>query len=497
MQDKRSTAGSGALLGEFGHMLAQPDLIGRLQAGLIGNDAVVDGPFGKKPLVYADYVASGRALLQIETFVLERVLPYYANSHTEASYCGGLMTQMRREARTVIGQCCGATDEHAVIFAGSGATAGINRLVTLLGVNQAVAAGKRVHVIIGPYEHHSNILPWRESGAQVTEIAESHHGGPDLNALDAVLHDVASSDLVVCAFSAASNVTGIITDVAAVTRRVKAAGAKMVWDYAGAGPYLPIAMSPAGDAAIDAIVVSPHKFIGGPGASGVLIVRRDAVVVNKPSWPGGGTVRFVSPSSHDYSDNLEAREEAGTPNVIGDIRAALAFMVKAAIGDQVMHRRNAELTQRAIAAWQDQPCIELLGPLDVARLPIFSFRVRDGKGGFLHQQLVTRLLSDRFGIQARGGCACAGPYVHRLLSIDEAASAKLRQDILAGNEIEKPGFIRLNFSVLLPDGKVDFILRSVLELAVGAQPYVPMYACDTRRAIFSPKEDASLVSLAS
>ncbi|MBN9084428.1 MAG: aminotransferase class V [Rhizobiales bacterium 62-17] len=497
MQDKRPPTGSAALLGAFRHMLAQPDLIGRLQSGLIGNDAVVDGPFGEKLLVYADYVASGRALLQIETFVLQHVLPYYANSHTEASYCGGRMTQMRREARGIIGECCGATDEHAVIFAGSGATAGINRLVTLLGVHQAVAAGERVHVIIGPYEHHSNILPWRESGARMTEIAESPDGGPDLDALDAALHDAAPNDLVICAFSAASNVTGIVTDVAAVTRRVKAAGARMVWDYAGAGPYLPIAMSPAGAAEIDAIVVSPHKFIGGPGASGILIVRRDAVVVKKPSWPGGGTVRFVSPSSHDYSDSLEAREEAGTPNVIGDIRAALAFMVKAAIGDDVMRQRNTELTRRAIAAWQDQPCIELLGPLDVPRLPIFSFRVRDGKEGFLHQQLVTRLLSDRFGIQARGGCACAGPYVHRLLSIDEVESEKLRQDILAGREIEKPGFIRLNFSVLLPDEKVEFILQSVLELARSAPQYVSMYACDTRRAIFSPKEDVPLVSLAS
>ncbi|WP_348272881.1 aminotransferase class V-fold PLP-dependent enzyme [Beijerinckia sp. 28-YEA-48] len=474
----------------------------RLQAGLIGNAAEIDGPFGKKPLVYADYVASGRALMQIEAFILERVLPYYANSHTEASYCGGLMTRMRREARAVIAQSCGATDQHAVIFAGSGATAGINRLVSLLGVNQAVAAGQRARIIIGPYEHHSNILPWRESGAEVIEIAESLDGGPDMAALDAALQESASCDLVVCSFSAASNVTGIVTDVAAVTRRVKAAGAKMVWDYAGAGPYLPIAMSPAqsspgNQAEIDAIVVSPHKFIGGPGASGVLIVRHDAVVMTRPSWPGGGTVRFVSPLSHDYSGSLEAREEAGTPNVVGDIRAALAFMVKDAIGPEAMQHRNAELTRRAMAAWQDQPRIELLGSPKLPRLPIFSFRMRDENGGFVHQQLVTRMLSDRFGIQARGGCACAGPYVHRLLSIDAAESEKLRRDILAGQEMAKPGFIRLNFSVLMPEEKVQFILQSVIELAQCAQQYVPMYVCDTKRAIFSPKGNEQFAALAS
>jgi selenocysteine lyase/cysteine desulfurase len=474
------------LLQHFKAQLATTDVVGNLRSGLIGKDAEIEGPFGAKPLVYADYVASGRALMQIEEFVLQKVLPFYANSHTEASYCGGYITRLRREARMVIGECCGATDQHAVVFAGSGATAGLNRLVALLGVRDAVATGKRARIIIGPYEHHSNILPWRESGAEVLEIGESATGGPDMAALDAALQESAGFDCVVCAFSAASNVTGIITDVTAVTRKVKAAGAKMVWDYAGAGPYLPIAMSPAAGVDIDAIVVSPHKFIGGPGASGILIVRRDAVTVTRPHWPGGGTVRFVSPTSHDYSSSLEAREEAGTPNVVGDIRAALAFLVKEAIGSDRMQRRNDELTQRAISAWKDVDRIESLGLPGASKLPIFSFRVKDGRGGHVHQQLVTRMLSDRFGIQARGGCACAGPYVHRLLSIDAAESEQMRQDILAGREIRKPGFIRLNFSVLLPDEKVEFILASVIELASTADQYAPMYDCDASRAIFFP-----------
>ena len=373
-----------------------------------------------------------------------------------------------------------------MIFTGSGATAGLNRLVTLFGVTEAVTSGKRARVVIGPYEHHSNILPWRESGAEVVEIPESAHGGPDLDALDAVLRDLAGIDCLVCAFSAASNVTGIVTDVVAVTRKAKAAGAAMIWDYAGAGPYLPIAMSPADGVEIDAIVVSPHKFIGGPGASGVTIVRRDAVKSSKPSWPGGGTVKFVSPTGHDYSDRIEAREEAGTPNVVGDVRAALAFIVKDAIGTETMRRRNAELTRRATAAWSGIERIELLGSLTAERLPIFSFRVKDGYGGHVHQQLVTRLLSDRFGIQARGGCACAGPYVHRLLSIDATESEQMRRDILAGEEIRKPGFVRLNFSVLLPEEKVEFILASVIELANDAQRFVSGYDVDASRAIFFP-----------
>ncbi len=468
------------LLAKFQDTLTQGgvDAIAALADGLVGQHAVVEGPFGVKKLVYADYVASGRALRQIEHFILDEVLPYYANSHTEASYCGGLMTRLRREARAAIAGCCRADQRHAVIFTGSGATAGINRLAALFG------AGPGTRVIIGPYEHHSNILPWRESGAEVVEIPEAVSGGPDLSALAKALDTEART---ICAFSAASNVTGIVTDVAAVTRMAKQAGALMVWDYAGGGPYLPIAMTPAADADIDAIVVSPHKFIGGPGASGLLIVRRDAVVTDRPTWPGGGTVRFVSTTTQDYSQNVEIREEAGTPNVVGDIRAALAFLVKEAIGAEVMGRRNQELAGRAMAAWRGNERLELLGSLTAERLPIFSFRVRDGKGGFVHQQLVTRMLSDRFGIQARGGCACAGPYVHRLLSIGEDESARMRHAILNGGELTKPGFVRLNFSVLLPDDKVDFILESVAQLAIDAAQHEKLYDVDQTRAIFFPR----------
>ncbi|WP_315928713.1 aminotransferase class V-fold PLP-dependent enzyme [Mesorhizobium sp. SP-1A] len=481
---------SGGMLEQFRCGLAAPDAVAALRAGLVGKGASIEGPFGVKELLYADYVASGRALMQVERFILEQVLPFYANSHTEASYCGGFMTRLRREARAAIAACCGAGPEHAVIFAGSGATAGINRLVKLLGVADAVAEGRHVRILIGPYEHHSNILPWRESGAEVLEIAEVASGGPDLAMLGEELR--VPADLTVCAFSAASNVTGIVTDVAAVTRLAKAAGAKMVWDYAGAGPYLPITMYPAGAGGdgIDAVVVSPHKFIGGPGASGVLILRRDAAVTAKPSWPGGGTVRFVSPDGHDYSDSLEAREEAGTPNVVGDIRAALAFLVKDAIGAEAMQARNDALARRAIAAWKGVARLEMLGSLDAPRLPIFSFRVADGKGGHVHQQLVTRMLSDRFGIQARGGCACAGPYVHRLLGIDAAESQRLRQAILSGQEMLKPGFTRLNFSVLLSDAEVEFILGAVAQLAADAPLHEPLYDFDPARAIFFPRASA-------
>ncbi|MEJ2002612.1 MAG: aminotransferase class V-fold PLP-dependent enzyme, partial [Maritimibacter sp.] len=444
----------------------------------------VPGPNGSHPLIYADYVASGRALRQIEDFMVEEILPIYANSHTEASFCGQMMTRLRRQARQIILESCGGNDEYDVIFTGSGATAGLNRLVGLLGVDAGGQGAQTPLVLIGPYEHHSNILPWRESGAQIIEIPEAATGGPDMGTLEAVLTEH-KGRRIVGAFSAMSNVTGIVTDVKQVTRLLKAHGAISVWDYAGGAPYLPIDVAGDAEARIDAVALSPHKFIGGPGASGVLILRRDAVARAKPTLPGGGTVRFVSPWAHDYSGDVVAREEAGTPNVVGDLRAALCFIVKEAIGQDYMTRRLEELRQRAEAAWADIPGLHILGLEHQHRIPIFSFIVTAPDDERIHQQLVTRMLSDLHGVQARGGCACAGPYAHRLLGIDQTHSEALRADILGGNEIEKPGWTRLGFSVLMTDAKADRIIEAVKDVARSSREDRAIYQVDTKTARFS------------
>ena len=455
-----------------------------LSAGLIGEGAEIEGAFGPRRITYADYTASGRALRQVEEFILAEVLPYYANSHTEASYCGARMTTLRREARAQIARCTGADENYTVIFTGSGATAGINRALSLFGFGGAGQEGGRPAVLIGPYEHHSNILPWRESGAEVIEIPEAPVGGPDMDVLEAELLRLRDRPLVLGAFSAASNVTGILTDVDAVTRLLKRHGALALWDYAGGGPYLPIAMAPEADCAKDAVVVSPHKFPGGPGASGVLIIRNAAVRASKPTWPGGGTVSFVSPWGHDYSASLAAREEAGTPNVLGDIRAGLAFAVKDAVGCDFILARDKELARMAFAAWDGHPALRILAADQRDRLPIFAFQVLDRQGAKVHPQLFTRMLSDFHGIQARGGCACAGPYAHRLLGISQARSEGLRASIQAGDEIEKPGWTRLNFSYLMSDETARFIHQSVAELAAEAGERAKLYVADTRTARF-------------
>lgn len=388
---------------------------GTLAQSIIGKDVVVDGPCGPKPLLYADYAASGRTLREIEAFVLEHVLPVYANPHTQASWCGRSINALRRVARTEVAQLCGAGEGDAVIFAGSGATAGLQKLVWLFGADRKDAAGERALVLLGPYEHHSNLLPWRESGAEVIELPEHAQGGPDYAALTKHL-EYGAGRRIIAAFSAGSNVTGALTDVAVVSRMVQAAGGKVIWDYAGAASYITMRMQPAPDVHCDALVFSPHKFVGGPASSGVLVVRRDAVVLDKPSAPGGGTVSFVSPGGHDYLVDLAAREEAGTPNVIGDIRTALAGIVRSAMAEVGLDSRAEAKYGAALARWRANPKIEILGRKMDARLPIVSFRMRDGDGNLIHHQLVTRILSDCFGIQARGGCACAGPYSGALIA---------------------------------------------------------------------------------
>jgi len=459
-------------LQQFKRSLTSADTLSDLRDGTIGEGAMIPGATGPVPLVYADYVASGRALRQVEDFVATQVLPYYANSHTQASYCGGYMTELREAARAEISRLTNAGDDCTVIFAGSGATAGLNRLISLLGVNEA----RDPVVFVGPYEHHSNLLPWRESKATVIEIPEAIGGGPDLNALAAALKNHAGSDLKIGSFSAASNVTGITTDPEPATRLLKKHGSLSVWDYAGAGPYLPIEMRAGNGAEIDAAVVSCHKFVGGPGASGLLIVRNDAVRRKIPSQPGGGTVAFVSPWRQDYVENLAEREEAGTPNIIGDIRAALVFLVKEAVGNDRIADIEARFCQMAQNGWANNPHLMVLGNEAAHRLPIFSFIVKDGAGNYICEQAFTRRLSEIYGIQARGGCACAGPYGHRLLNIDRATSERLRLEILAGNETNKPGWVRVNFSYLMREETARFIIDSISELANNWEKLAPASA---------------------
>jgi len=464
------------VIAAFRKSLESGDIIAQLRAGLIGEGAQIPTRFGPQKLVYADYTASGRALRQVEDFVAEKVLPFYANSHTEASFCGAHTTGLREEARALIASETNAGPDCSVIFAGAGATAAVNRLVALSGVAELAAnADIKPVVFIGPYEHHSNILPWRESGARVIEIDEAAAGGPDLDMLRAELAAHRDAPLLIGSFSAASNATGIVTDVQAVTAVLKQYGALAFWDFAGGGPYLPMDMQPRADLQLDAIFLSPHKFPGGPGASGVLIMRNSAVRASRPTWPGGGSVAYVSPWAHDYLASIVEREEAGTPNIVGDIRAGLVFAVKAAIGTDYIAQRDHDLGARAMTAWAQNPNIRVLASEHTDRLPIISFLVRDGAGGYIHHDIFTRMLSDMSGIQARGGCVCAGPYGHRLLGVGREQSEAIRAKVLAGDDAQKPGWVRLNFGYLMDDETAAYIVENVSRLASTATELLHHY----------------------
>ena len=475
-----------SLLDDFKSQISRSNIADCIRSGIIGEDLKIESPFGLKRMIYADYVASGRALGQVEDFIRYEVLPYYANSHTQASYCGAFMTELREASRKEVARLTGAGWGTSVVFTGAGSTSAINLLISLLDLSGIVFSGGRAVVLVGPYEHHSNLLPWRESGAEVVEINEGLSGGPCQSHLHQVLAKASAAEIIIGAFSAASNVTGFMTDVDDVTRILKAHQAIAIWDYGCGAPYMPMNMKNDSTDAKDAIVFSPHKFLGGPGASGVMIVRDKIVRRSKPSMPGGGTVKFVSPWGQTYANSVERREESGTPNVLGDIRVALAMLVKEALGQDWLESRHEYLRERASSVWKGNPRLEFMGDNKLPKLPIFSFRVKDGNGGYIHHQFFTRLLSDIAGVQARGGCACAGAYAHRLLKIDRKQSAKIEQSVGRGNELEKPGWIRLNLSAIMTDDKVDQVISAVDNLAFSAMNYQSHYHADPSTARFIP-----------
>ena len=451
-------------------------LIDLIRASVIGEDEIVDGPFGPRRVTYADYTASGRALSFIEDYLRDAVLPLYANTHTESSGTGLQTTRFREEARRIIASCVGATGEHAVLFCGSGTTGAIDHLVRVLGLRipgdlderyqltDRIPPAERPVVFIGPYEHHSNELPWRESIADVVTIPEDADGHIDLAHLAEALASYADRPLKIGSFSAASNVTGIITDTAALSSLLHRHGALSFYDFAAAAPYIGVEMGPVDPADPgsykDAVFISPHKLIGGPGTPGVLVARRELFANRVPAVPGGGTVAYVNPYEHRYLEDIEHREEGGTPAIVESIRAGLVFQLKEAVGTETIRALEEDFIRRAIESWSANPNIDILGNPDAERLSIVSFVIKRG-GRHLHHNYVVALLNDLFGIQSRGGCSCAGPYGHRLLGIDLEQSLEFEREITRGCEGIKPGWVRVNFNYFISEEVFRFVLDAV------------------------------------
>lgn len=444
--------------------------LARVREGVVGARAAIPTPFGPRPLRYFDFIASGRFHRDVEDELNERVLPFMANTHTESNHTGRLMTEYYEKAFRRIGAHVNASPEDVVLPVGSGSTAAINRLIGVLGLrlpdqldaryrlSRHVPKDARPVIFRSLMEHHSNDIAWRETVGDSVYVEFDPDGRISPQHLDEQLSRYRDRSWKIGTFSAASNVTGILNDVHALARVLHAHGAAAFFDYAAAGPYVPVDMHPAGgpEASLDAVFFSVHKFLGGPRCPGLLVANRRLFTNRVPAEPGGGTVLYTSPWNHRYLSSVEHRETGGTPPIVGSIQAGLAFDLKAALGAERIERIEQEYLSRALAAWKGVPGLSILGNTQTRRLGVLSVIFRD-----LHHNLAAALLNDLFGVQVRAGCMCAGPYGHTLLDIDEWHSARIRHRLDEGHIGEKPGWVRISFSPTVTEEEFQVLLEAV------------------------------------
>lgn len=439
------------------------------RAGVIGHDQPHPTAGGAGKIVYADWTASGRLYRPIEDYLSHVIGPLVANTHTESTLTGTSMTHAYHQAQSIIKAHVNAGPNDVLIAQGSGMTGVVNKFQRMLGLRVPEQLAQRVAiddaekplVVVTHLEHHSNQTSWEECAVHVEIIRRGEAGLPDFEHLREILERNRHRPMKIGAFSACSNVTGLIMPVHEMAAIMHAHGGLCFADFAASAPYVDIDMHPADPAQkLDAIYFSPHKFLGGPGASGVLVFDASLYHLKVPDQPGGGTVMWTNPwGGHKFVDSIEAREDGGTPGFLQTIRAALAIRVKEAMTVAAIQAREKELCAVFLDELGKDPSIQLLEPNCRKRLCIFSFYSLEK-----HHNLIVKLLDDRFGVQSRGGCSCAGTYGHILLQVDHDTSQRITCEIDAGDLSNKPGWVRVSLHPTMTDAEVLYIAQAIREV---------------------------------
>ncbi|MFX1252843.1 MAG: aminotransferase class V-fold PLP-dependent enzyme [Promethearchaeota archaeon] len=490
-----------------------------LRNEIIGNDFFYETPFGRRLLTYTDYTASGRSLKFIEKYLLY-IQKSYANTHTEDDVTGRHMTRLLHKAEELIKKSLNAEKNCYIIPNGTGATGAIAKVQEILGIYIPSATKDRLNslidqfieedeskkkligdiksyiekkqpvIFVGPYEHHSNDIMWREALGEVIEIDLTPEGFLDLDDLEKKVSDPRYKDRYkIGSFSAASNVTGLMSPVYDVTRILHKYNAIACFDFAASGPYVKIDMNKDDESYLDAIFLSPHKFLGGPGSSGILVINKRLYRTDlAPTFAAGGTVDYVSSFAYDFSKDVETREKPGTPGVLQIIKAALSISLKDIIDIDKIEEKEREYIHRAFEYFSKNPNIQVLGNQDPdKRVAIFSLLIKH-KNKYLHPKLATKLLNDLFGIQSRAGCSCAGPYGHRLLNIGTDLSMKYREVIESGCQSIKPGWLRVNFHYTMSEADFKFVCQAIDFIATNGYLFIPQYKMNIQTGMWSHKD---------
>ena len=458
----------------------------KFRDNIIGNDQTFISPYGEQKIIYADWTASGRLYRPIEEKLINEFGPFVANTHTETSTTGAAMTLAYHEARNIIKRHVNASKDDVLITEGSGMTGVVNKFQRILGLkvsenlkeNTVIPEEKRPIVFVSHMEHHSNQTSWLETIADVEVVPCNEAGLVCLHKFEESIKKYANRPIKIASIIGGSNVTGIKTDYHKVAALIHKYGGLCFVDFACSAPYVDIDMHPEKeDEYLDAIFFSPHKFLGGPATSGVLIFNKKLYKNMVPDNPGGGTVSYTNPwGDHDYFDDIETREDGGTPAFMQTIKIALCIQVKNEMGTENIKKREDEINVELFKVLESLEGVHILAPNHKDRLSIFSFYFEK-----YHFNLVVKLLNDRFGIQTRGGCSCAGTYGHFLLNVDMQTSKAIESQILEGCNTEKPGWVRLSVHPSITNEELTFISNALKELHANIEEWSKDYEYDMQK----------------